>query len=727
MSNSLVFKKLVNKNIFSDEFKDFNENNELLFPDKGICVLYGPNGTGKTSFVNILNNMDKTEYHAIYNGEEYTSSVSNNLFFIINDQNNRNIIKGETQDFLLGDNIRREYLLKHELEESYNKIVNELISTFKTNFNLSSKTSKLMNFIEPNIKNFVADIVNTKSKGKNYNINDLLTMVDLLSNEDKYDYDDSKFKFFIDDFAGKKSIVEEVLNISTSQITINARINEIEENDEAIKILNKFLDKDECIVCDSKGIDPKALVEEKQKNKQKIIDSIDKKLRATIEDVISISPEQDPFCIKKILLGAINDGNFANLLKLQEELKLYKEIFKQETTKAVRDAFKIEGLKEKNDEYNTILAEKPKHEEEDIIYIQEIISKSMEKELKIVRDSNQNLRILLSDREFLNVERGELPLSAGEQNFLSLTFEFLKAKNTSSDIIVIDDPISSFDSIYKNKIVFSLVRMLESKKRLILTHNLDLVRLLNGQYSNCFNLYILENSKGSTAHGFIPLKEEEKEMLIDLNKLLTMFRENIFDKIINSQAYLLSMIPFMRGYANIINDRESFTDLTKVMHGYKTGKVDIAKIYFKLFGTNGSGVLPAAYEVSVQDILSYNIDTVDIINTIELPLLNKTLKHTFNYLYLRLLVEKTLVDKYKINTNKHSQLGDIIAAAFRDNTNIHNVKRRVFLTSKKTLINEFNHFEGNLSIFQPAIDITDTALAHEKADIITFVNSIKVS
>ena len=156
MSNSLVFKKLVNKNIFSDEFKDFNENNELLFPDKGICVLYGPNGTGKTSFVNILNNMDKTEYHAIYNGEEYTSSVSNNLFFIINDQNNRNIIKGETQDFLLGDNIRREYLLKHELEESYNKIVNELISTFKTNFNLSSKTSKLMNFIEPNIKNFVA-------------------------------------------------------------------------------------------------------------------------------------------------------------------------------------------------------------------------------------------------------------------------------------------------------------------------------------------------------------------------------------------------------------------------------------------------------------------------------------------------------------------------------------------------------------------------------------------
>ena len=46
------------------------------------------------------------------------------------------------------------------------------------------------------------------------------------------------------------------------------------------------------------------------------------------------------------------------------------------------------------------------------------------------------------------------------------------------------------------------------------------------------------------------------------------------------------------------------------------------------------------------------------------------------------------------------------------------------LTSKKTLINEFNHFEGNLSIFQPAIDITDQALGKERTDLITFVNNL---
>ena len=58
---------------------------------------------------------------------------------------------------------------------------------------------------------------------------------------------------------------------------------------------------------------------------------------------------------------------------------------------------------------------------------------------------------------------------------------------------------------------------------------------------------------------------------------------------------------------------------------------------------------------------------------------------------------------------------------------VDSIRKRVRLTSKKTLINEFNHFEGNLSIFQPAIDITEKALGSERTDIITFVNTIKKS
>lgn len=68
-------------------------------------------------------------------------------------------------------------------------------------------------------------------------------------------------------------------------------------------------------------------------------------------------------------------------------------------------------------------------------------------------------------------------------------------------------------------------------------------------------------------------------------------------------------------------------------------------------------------------------------------------------------------------------LTDIIQKAFRPATGATQEQKeklrnhRVFFTSRKTLLNEFNHFEGNMNIFQPAIDITETALQKEVADI----------
>ena len=183
------------------------------------------------------------------------------------------------------------------------------------------------------------------------------------------------------------------------------------------------------------------------------------------------------------------------------------------------------------------------------------------------------------------------------------------------------------------------------------------------------------------------------------------------------------MIPFMRGYANIINN-ETLTDrLTQLMHGYKNEIIDIAKAYIALFG-NKDGKIPDSYEVSVPDILAKNVDGVNILDNSQYPLLDKTLRHSFTYLYLRLLVEKKLVEKFGIDTNQYKQLGQIISVAYPDENDITQIRNRIRLTSKKTLINEFNHFEGNLSIFQPAIDITDHALGKERTDVVTFVSSL---
>ena len=100
-------------------------------------------------------------------------------------------------------------------------------------------------------------------------------------------------------------------------------------------------------------------------------------------------------------------------------------------------------------------------------------------------------------------------------------------------------------------------------------------------------------------------------------------------------------------------------------------------------------------------------------------MLSDTLKQTLVYYHLRMKVEKELVDTFNIHARDMDILNQIIQRAFpRDrDKNEQNRNLRVFFTSRKTLLNEFNHFEGNMNIFQPAIDITQAALQKEIDDI----------
>ena len=62
-------------------------------------------------------------------------------------------------------------------------------------------------------------------------------------------------------------------------------------------------------------------------------------------------------------------------------------------------------------------------------------------------------------------------------------------------------------------------------------------------------------------------------------------------------------------------------------------------------------------------------------------------------------------------------LTNIISAAFRGNSE-EAISNRVFFMSRKTLLNEFNHFEMDMNIFQPAIDISNSSLDKEKTSIL---------
>ncbi len=721
----IIFEKIENEDIFVSDYKKLTKNNEIDFSREGISVIYGPNGTGKTSLVKVLASEKGTKVKYIYDEKEYTD---NSQFFVINDQNNRNIIQGETKDFLLGDDIKKEFELQEYIAKEYNRLCTESISILKSNYSISSSSSKLIDCFSEceSIQNIIKDLMNNRTKGSRTGVDTYISELEKHTQINIPEYEQAKLDYIIFDLSDKGSLIIEIEMIDTSKLANNSHIKEIEENTEAIKILSRFSYKDQCIVCDSNGIDSENLLNKKSQNKENIIKTLDAKTKKIVEKIIANISEEDPFRIKDIMLGAIETGNLSDVLLLKKSIKEYKNIFANKVIKELKQLYKSSDIKIKNEEYKKLINQKPDITEEDFLYIEQIISNNMSKKLQIIRDDKKNIKIVLENKDFLGVNREELPLSSGEQNFLSLTFEFLKAKNSDKPIVILDDPISSFDSIYKNKIAYAIVKILQNKKRVILTHNVDLLRLLDGQFKKCFRLFLFNNTENEE-NGFIALNSNERDMLINLDELLKTFREKIYEHIKDVELFLISLIPFMRGYSTIINDNDSKEKLTQLMHGYKTDIVDIAECYIKLFG-NKNNIIPKNYRVSVDDILNKTVDGKEIVDKEKYPLLNRTLVHSFTYLFLRLFIEKKLVAKYNIDTESKSgakQLGQIISRAFPENSkNSDDIKNRVFLTTKKTLLNEFNHFEGNMSIFQPAVDITDHMLEKEKTDILAFVKEL---
>lgn len=718
---AIAFTKIEYSNVFTRDFNPFTHNNKIVFPSNSeeIAVIYGPNGTGKTSLIKVLSDSPGTSLEFEYDGITYNSGKD--VFYVINDQNSRNIIFGETRDFFLGDNIQREYELQNMLVQKRSSFISTVLSILK-GFKITTKQHPITDSItDAAFRSFIQDCANSKSKGSRYTDEQIVKLLKTQVQENNSEFSQACVDFMVDDYSRKKPIIAQIEALADKIILPNHHVREIEENTEAIAILSRF-HKDQCIVCDTKGIDREALLTAKTENRDKVQNTLDPMVKTLLEELSNLSFGTDPFNLKQRLLQTLEDGNIVILSEVLSELNTYKHIICVLLQNAIIDAYNREEIESIFYEYQLLVATQPEISQEDFLYIQEIAANSMNKVLEIKRDEKRHLRIHLANQEFLGLSREELPLSTGEQNFLSLTFEFLKAKNSNAPIIVIDDPVSSFDSIYKNKVVYAIVKILNHKKRIVLTHNTDLIRLLDCQYRRCFKLYLLNNTDGGL-NGFIPLNQHEQEMLISLEKLLDAIRNDVPKKVRDVELYLISMIPFMRGYANIVGKKDVFNQLTQVMHGYKTESADIAKAYIELFGNPDGRIIPS-YCVKVSDILSKSVDTATIVDTNDYPLLNRTLKHSFQYLTLRLAVEKTLVEKYKIDTNQHPQLGQIIAAAFPNEKDVDQIRNRIRLTSKKTLINEFNHFEGNLSIFQPAIDISDQALNVERANLLSFIENM---
>lgn len=706
----LKFLKIKKENIFCEDFNNMIDNNVINFDNTSINILYAPNGVGKSSFCKVLD--DKGEFILNYGDKEYSNNNCN-LFHVINDQNSRNIIKGKAKDFLLGDNIAKEYELKEWIDNKFDDIYKDIKLLYKNDLNLSKVTDNKLSWINAGLTNILKKIINIRAKSADVDIDEFYNLIQNIKYINIEEYDKSKFKYIITD--NNYDIIMQVKKIS--DIKMIKDFFKIEQCDDAINILNKYKDLNNCIVCETK-INVNQLLIDKKNSKDNILSSLDEDTQKILNNIIEKIGEDDPFNIKYTLKNAISTGNVEGVVKLIKEIDNYILVYKNILTNTLVTSLNDEFI-QKYLEYKEMLSRDLNITDEDLMFIEEFIEKNINKTIKLQRVNNK-IVITLDSEDIIGVERENLKLSSGEQNFISLTFELLKAKNVDNEIIVIDDPISSFDSIFKNKLVYAIIKFLDNKKVLLLTHNMDLIKLVEFQTNRKFNIYLFNNFEGQK-NGFILINENEKKILISIPNLLDFIRSNtILSFIKDEKLYIYSLIPFMRGYVKYIGKNEVKDKLTKLMHGYENIQIDLGKIYNDLFKSQ----LSNSYKISVNDILSIDINNLDeIIDKNSYPLLNKVLSNNLVYLYLRLITEKVLVNKYNINTAKYDQLSSIIYQSFKENT-IENNKNKIFFFSKKTLLNEFNHFEGNMNIFQPAIDISEVILKQEKEDIINRLNKL---
>lgn len=712
----IEFSKIKKSQIFNDDFDPFLKNNKINFKHRdGIAVIYAPNGVGKSSLSKVLSSEANTEMSVVYDGVRYTSTDCD-IFHVISDQNARNIIKGELQEFLLGDNIAKEYELKRKLDVSFADIFTNMKDIFKNLHKIAKQTDEKIAWLPDYTAGLVRKIAKSGSSFKDVEIGLYLDVINELSAEDIKEHSPEKMDFL----RSSGVIINTILGIG--DIPHEKSFGRIEENSDAIGILKKYAHKQDCVVCDN-SIDTSLLIGKKQEDRDSTIRGLSTEAKAILDSVISrVDYRSDPFEIRQILIHALSDDDASLLEALQEELASYKTIFAQLVVEDLRESM-VSGLAESYAEYQEMISSPLGFTGEDIRLIEMFIEKSLDRKLSLERRDNGTIALHLDSNEFLNVSRDELGLSAGEQNFISMAFELLKAQHVSSPVIVIDDPISSFDSIYKNKLVYAIVKFLERKKVILLTHNPEVLRLVDVQHGKGFNLFLLGNAAGQE-NGFVPVGEREKGMLVYVTKLLDLLRSSSTEPyVVDSKLFVYSLIPFMRGYAQFIGDGDLKNSLTNLMHGYLDSPVDLSSVYNEIFDKN----ISLGGDISVANILGLDIDNIDeILNKEEYPLFNRVLINNLTYLYLRMKTEKTLVSKYGIDTNKYCQLSDIIHKSFNLSTDEH-LAYRLRLFSKKSLLNEFNHFDGNMNIFQPAIDISETTLKREYDEIIDILSEISGS
>lgn len=153
----------------------------------------------------------------------------------------------------------------------------------------------------------------------------------------------------------------------------------------------------------------------------------------------------------------------------------------------------------------------------------------------------------------INFERNVDTFSTGEINlilFITKLFSFL---GSEKKLLVIDDPISSYDLVNQYHIVFHLCKIIttNSKHVVIFTHNPDVVNIINSQNTSAYQYFFFDKIDGKIIMNSLPEDMKSSANVLFINNLVK-------DKTITANKYLSLMVSR--------NDEDPSDILSSVLH-----------------------------------------------------------------------------------------------------------------------------------------------------------------
>lgn len=754
MSQNIKFSKIKFGDRFNKSFKDFNSNNEIKFDINKVAIVYAPNGSGKSSLASVLNTSEKedgVEYSVEIDGKTVTqdSTDIDNPFFVISDSFLRNFKdrSGEsTKDFVMGKNIEEELNLEEAIGEKV-KEVNDLKTKLlkKDNFNITAVSDRTFNDCKENV--LYTKFISKKEV--------LLADIKLIHEENvppvafSNEEDNQKYEFVKKHYNTKESIIDKILKLDLNSIGESIpEFRKIGIDNDAIALLEKHEVKD-CPFDTSESphaINMESIKEALETNLDENLNKLPSNLRDEVQYFFNYSnSDEDLFDICNKVKEAFERGNKSIIDGINEEIKdlagnIINELLNFIKTKIVESSI-MEDIDRLDDLHSQEL-----NLGEDEELLRQLISSMLGCDVMIERDENSRISFKINNISVAGTTHDEFPFSTGEKNFVSLYLELLLAKNSDKEIVVLDDPISSFDSIYKNKIIYAIMHILKDKKVIILTHNLDTIRLSHHQCGKgYYKLYVLANTTNHADNGFVEVSMKEKENIISISETIKTLRKlvNNEGEIEDKKAFALSIIPFIRDYSKLLiknnnddSDSDSersdvFNNLTNAMHGYKAELADVTRSINEVIDVNIQDKDSSDIKISGAQVADREIPNTILKEGTDYPLLDKILKQNLTFMILRNKVEKAfydsdknIIDKMNSKDGKGLTLQKIIDSYIPHGSESCLLKIRSMLLSRKTLLNEFSHFEGNMSLFLPGLDISQDSIENEIKAIIGICKEI---